>query len=82
MTFMNLKKRIGRLEMFLTNSHRGGVVIELKKGGYEHSGKKFERLKDIPGNGFLIVPERVTVEEWERAAIIQQRKLLKEVGLL
>ena len=82
MTFMNLKKRIGRLEMFITNSHGGGVVIQLKKGGYEHSGKKFERLKDIPGNGFLIVPERVTPEEWEREAIIQQQKLLSEEGSL
>ena len=78
MTFMKFKKRVGCLEKVKNSRHGGGPVTILRGGGYEHCGKRYERLEDIPGKAFLVVPEPMTKEEWEKMAIKQQKKLRAE----
>jgi hypothetical protein len=78
MTFINLKKRVGDLEKDTNSRHEGGPVIMLRKGGYEHCGKRYKSLEDIPFSGFLVVPEPMTKKEWEKMAIKQQKKLKAE----
>ena len=78
MTFVKLKKRVGCLEKVKNSRHEGRAVTMLRKGGYEHYGKRYENLKDIAGSGFLVVPEPMTKEEWERETIKQQKKLMGE----
>ena len=73
---MKFKKRVGDLEKVTNSLHEGGPVIMLRGGGYEHCGKRYESLKEIPFSGFLVVPEPMTKEEWERETIKQQKKLM------
>jgi hypothetical protein len=76
--FYEIKKKIGGLEKVKNSRPEGGVVTELREGGYKHNGKRYKNLKDIPGSGFLVVPEPMTKEEWERESIKQQKKLMEE----
>jgi hypothetical protein len=78
MTFMNFRKRVKGLEKVTISRHDGGPVTILRKGGYEHCGKRYKSLEDIPGKGFLVVPETMTTEEWQKMAIKQQKKLRAE----
>ena len=78
MTFMKLEKRVGCLEKVKNSRHEGGHVIMLRGGGYEHDGKRYKNLEDIPFSGFLVVPEPMTAEEWERETSKQQKKLMEE----
>ena len=73
MTFIKLQRRIVMLETVKTNSPKGGVVTELRTGGYEHYGKRYENLEDIPGR-FMLIPEPLSCEEFEKLAREQQQK--------
>lgn len=43
----------------MTPGRVGGVVTELRDGGFEHQGKIYDKEEDIPGEGgYLFVPER------------------------
>ncbi len=77
---MRHRTRLDRLARRLPGKRRGGVVV-VPLHRLDDPDAVAEALEGREGS-FLVVPETLPVEEWEKIAVEQQRQLAERMRLL